>query len=231
MSNFSCLVQFYWMSLFCSKYFAQDCRQISTSGSLWQFKRNEVPDDNADLSINNSQSFKYKAAFVGKTADAAANGNIFVKNTKIVVPSKDLSNFWRKLETPLINFKIHLELNQIEDCILSSARNAAKFNITDAKLHVPIVTLSTKDNVNSTKQLSKGFKISVFCNTFETKPAKVSSQRNDVYELLGTLFQGAERLFVVAYTTAAGVAENEAGIKNIRKYFLPKGEIKNNNID
>ena len=63
------------------------------------------------MSINNSQSFKYKAAFVGKTADAAANGNIFVKNTKIVVPSKDLSNFWRKLETPLINFKIHLELN------------------------------------------------------------------------------------------------------------------------
>ena len=31
-----------------------------TSGSLWQFKRDEVPDNNADLAIDNSQSFKYK---------------------------------------------------------------------------------------------------------------------------------------------------------------------------
>ena len=55
-----------------------------TSGSLWQFKRDEVLANNADLSIDNngkfnSQSFKYKAAFVGKTEDAA-NGNSFVKN-------------------------------------------------------------------------------------------------------------------------------------------------------
>ena len=38
-----------------------------TSGSLWQLKRDEVPPGNADLRINNSQSFKYKAALVGKT--------------------------------------------------------------------------------------------------------------------------------------------------------------------
>ena len=37
-----------------------------TSGSLWQFKRDEVPANNADLTINNSQSFKYKAALVEK---------------------------------------------------------------------------------------------------------------------------------------------------------------------
>ena len=40
-----------------------------TSGSLWQFKRDEVPANNADLTINNSQSFKYKAVLVGKTAN------------------------------------------------------------------------------------------------------------------------------------------------------------------
>ena len=34
----------------------------------------------------------------------------------------------------------------------------AKFAITDAKLHIPIVTLSTKESANLTKQLSKGFK-------------------------------------------------------------------------
>ena len=54
---------------------------------------------------------------------------------------------------PLINYKIHLELNWIEDCILSRAGGSAKFKITDAKLHVSIVTLSTKDKVSLTKQL------------------------------------------------------------------------------
>ena len=126
-----------------------------TSGSLWQFKRDEVPANNADLTINNSQSFKYKAALLGKTADAVNNTNSSVKDAKIVVPLKYLSNFWRSLEMPLINCKVHLELNWIEDCILS------KFEIANAKLHVPIVTLSTKDIVNLTKQLSEGFKRSV----------------------------------------------------------------------
>ena len=63
-----------------------------TSGSLWQFKRDEVPANNADLTIDNSQSSKYKAAFVGKSANHN-NGKSFVKVTKIVVPLKHLNNF------------------------------------------------------------------------------------------------------------------------------------------
>ena len=62
-----------------------------TSGSLWQFKRDEVPANNADLTINNSQSFKYKAALVGKTADIVGT-NSSVKSPKIVIPLKYLSN-------------------------------------------------------------------------------------------------------------------------------------------
>ena len=58
---------------------------------------------------------------------------------------------------PLINCKVYLKLNWIEDCIFSNAENSAKFKITDAKFHVSIVTSSTKDNVNLTKQLSDGF--------------------------------------------------------------------------
>ena len=59
---------------------------------------------------------------------------------------------------PLINCKVYPELNWIEDCILSSAGNFAKLVITDAKLHVPLVTLSTKDSANLTKQLNERFK-------------------------------------------------------------------------
>ena len=122
------------------------------------------------MTIDNSQSFRYKVVLVGKTG--YVNPNSFVKNTKLVVPLKYLSKFWRSLEMPLINCKVHLELNWIEDCILSSAGDSAKFEITDAKLHVPIVTLSTKDSANLTKQLSKGFKRSIHWNSYETRPAK-----------------------------------------------------------
>ena len=77
---------------------------------------------------------------------------------------------------PLINCKIHLELNWIEYSILSSGGNSAKFKIGDAKLHVSMVTLSTKDHVNLTKQLSDGFKRSVYWNSYQAIPAKVTEK-------------------------------------------------------
>ena len=201
-----------------------------TSRSLWQFKRDEVPANNADLIINNSKAFKYKAALLGKTA-YHNDGKSSVKDAKIVVPLKYLSNFWRSLEMPLINCKVYLELNWIENCILSSAGDTAKFAITDTKLHVPIVTLSTKDSANLTKQLNEGFKRSVYWNSYETKPAKVIEQGKNIYELLNASFQGVKRLFVLAYYIAAGDnADQEAGIKDNKKNFLPIGEITNYNV-
>ena len=147
-----------------------------------------------------------------------------------VVPLKYLSNFWRSLELSLINCKFHLELNWIEDFILLSAGNSAKFKTTDAKLHVPIVTLSTKDNVNLTKQLSDGIKRSVYWNSFQTTSAKVIEKGESIYELLSASFQGVRRLFVHVYFVLAVAADNEAGIKVNKKYFLPRGQIKNYNV-
>ena len=135
--------------------------------------------------------------------------------------------FWISLEMSLTNCKVHLKLNWIEDCILSSARNSAKFEITDAKLHVPIVALSTKDNVNLTKQLSEWFKRSVYWDSYQTKPAKVIEKWKNLYELLNASCQGVRRLLVLAYVVAAGAANDEASIKDNKKYFLPRGEIKN----
>ena len=195
------------------------------SGSLWPFKRDEVLAGNADLTIDNSQSFKYKAALLGKTADAVNNTNSSVKDTKIVVPLKYLSNFLRSLEMPLRNCRVYLELNWIEDCILSSAGDSAKFAITDAKLHVPIVTLSTKDSANLTKQLNEGFKRSVYWNSYETKPAKVIEQGKNLYELLNASFQGVKRLFVLAYFIADG-GNDEAGIKDNKSIFSQEEKLK-----
>ena len=124
------------------------------SGSLWQFKRDEVPVDNANLTTAGSESFKYKASLVGRKTANVDNGNSFVKNVKKAVPLKYISNFRRSLEMPLINCKVHLQLNWIEEFILSSAGNSTKFKVTNAKLDAPIVTLSTKDNVKLARQLS-----------------------------------------------------------------------------
>ena len=163
------------------------------------------------MTINNSQSFKYKASLLGKTADTVANTNISVKYAKIVVPLKCLSNFWRSLEMPLIDCKVYLELNWIEE-------DTAKFAITDAKLHVPIVTLSTKGSASLAKQLNDRFKRSVYWNSYETKPAKVIEQEKNIYELLNASFEGVKRLFVLAYFVAApavagGNKNDAAGIK------------------
>ena len=83
------------------------------------------------------------------------------------------------MELPLIKCKIHLELNWNNNCIIYGADtyaggdNAndrkATFQITSTKLYVPIFTLSTKDNVNLTKQLNEGFKRSVYWNEYKSK--------------------------------------------------------------
>ena len=132
-----------------------------TLGSLWQLKRYEVPAGSVNLTVDNSQSFKYKAALLGKTGDAVNNMNSSVKEAKIVAPLKYLSNFWRSLEMPLMNCKVYVELNRLEDCILSSDRDTAKFEITDTKLHV-LNYISTKDSANLAKQLNEGFERSVY---------------------------------------------------------------------
>ena len=154
------------------------------SGSLLQFKRDEFTDSHVNLTTYNSKSFKYKAYLVEKTANADNNMNSSVKDAKIVVPLKYLGSFWRSLEIPLINCKIYLELNWIEDCILSSAGHSAKFNIKGANLNVPMVIPSTKNNVNLPKQLCKGFKRSVYWNSYQIISAKVIHDDSNIYELL-----------------------------------------------
>ena len=88
-----------------------------------------------------------------------------------------MSNFRRSLEMLLINCRVHLELNWIEDFIFSSTGDSAKLEITDAKLHIPIVTLSTKNRVNLKKQLNECFKRSVYWKSYKTKPAKYKKEK------------------------------------------------------
>ena len=115
-----------------------------TSGSLCQFKRDEIEGD-VDLTVMLSifqiiRINQYKSSFI-------TNKN----GVKIVVSLKYLSNFWRSLEMPLINCKVELSLDWYKNCILPSAGIAATFAITDTKLYVPVITLKTEGNAKLSK--------------------------------------------------------------------------------
>ena len=80
-----------------------------SSATLYQYKRDEPPEDDAvaDLTANNSSSFKYKVSLLD---NLVLDGAVAKKSVKVVVPLKYLSNFYRSLEIPLINCKIKLNL-------------------------------------------------------------------------------------------------------------------------
>ena len=129
-----------------------------SSATLYQYKRDEPPDNNADLTANNSTSFKYKVNLLDNIAAADANVALVARlNVKIIVPLKYLSNFFRSLEMPLINCKIKLNLTWKKECVLSIDAGNAVFIINDTKLYVPVVTLSKEDNKDFIEQQNKGF--------------------------------------------------------------------------
>ena len=68
-------------------------------------------------------------------------------------------------------------------------------------MHAPIVTLSTKDIINFTKQLNEGFKRSVYWNEYKSKIETKEADANNLKRFsLDFFFQGVNRLFVLALT-------------------------------
>ena len=158
-----------------------------SSATLYQYKRDEPPDDIDDnITVNNSTSFTYKADLLGATASVDANNaadpNRKIDNTKIVVPLKYVSSFFRSLEIPLINCKVHLELTWKKDCLMYTSAGDTKFQIQDTKLYVPVVTLSKNDNKDFIEQQSKGFKRSIYWNDYKSDVKRYTA--NDVLILL-----------------------------------------------
>ena len=152
---------------------------------------------------------------------------------KIAVPLKYLSNFWRSLEMPLINCKVELSLKWYERCLLTAATTAT-FRITDAKLYVPIVTLSIKDNTKLTRLLNEGFKRPICWDEYKVTPNKTVELANAnnvryIKELLDSSCQGVKRLFVLAYNNTAD--NDQVSVDSYKKYSLPRVKIDNYNIE
>ena len=179
---------------------------------MWQYYRDE-PSDN----LANSESFKSKIKLTGKTS-AAGNE----KDVEIMVPLKYLSNFWRTIEMPLINCEVNLILTWSSTCVITNSTGAGTFEITNTKLYVPVVTLSTQDNSKLLQQLKPRFKKVINWNKYLSKP-ELTRRNPNLNHLVELGFQGVNRLFVLAF-------ENDTLRTSHSGYYLPNVEIKDYNI-
>ena len=143
---------------------------------------------------------------------------------------------------PLINCEVFLTLTWSENCVLTdittqTARAAqgdnpareridaptnATFKITDTKLYVPVVTLSTKDDNNVLEQLKSGFKKTIKWNKCRSEMTN-QTKTNHLYHLIDPTFIKVNRLFVLLF-------QNEEDRTSFSKYYVPNVEIKNFNV-
>ena len=94
------------------------------------------------------------------------------------------------------------------------------FQITETKLYVPVVTLSTKDNAELLPQLISGFKRTIHWNKYLAK-SELSRRNPNLNHLVQPSFQGVNRLFILAF---------ERELKRALKDYLPNVEIKGCNV-
>ena len=128
---------------------------------------------------------------------------------------------------PLINCKVEFSFKWYEECILSTSGTAATFEITDAKLYIPIVTLKTEDNTKLLKLLSERLKRLVYWNEYKVISNKNYIENEYVRERLDASIQGVNRLFVFLYMRG----NNSATENSHNKYFLPRSKIDIYNIE
>ena len=77
------------------------------------------------------------------------------------------------------------------------ANPGATFTITDTKLYVPVVTLSTQDNVNLLDQLKSGFKRTINWRKYQSK-GTIQAQNQYLDHLIDPIFQGVNRVFALS---------------------------------
>ena len=204
-----------------------------TSGSLFNYYRDEPSEitigagnNVINISIRNSKSFDYKTEITGNL-DAGEDE----KDVTIAIPLKYLGNFWGSLEIPLINCEITLILSWYKECVLGRAFRGppavainsptdAKFEITDCKLYVPVVTLLAEIDNKLLEQLKSGFRITIKWNKYMSQMSN-QNKNNNLNYLIDPTFSNVNRLFVF---------ENEDDRTSYYKYYVPSVEIKDYNV-
>ena len=124
----------------------------------------------------------------------------------------------------LINCEIRLDLNWSEKRVLvvKNANQDTTFLITDTKLYVLVVTLSTQYNTTLLEQSKSDFKRTINWNKYRTK---ISTERENEYLdfLTDPSFQGVNRVFVLSF-------EDEEQRTSYKRYYLLTVLTKNYNV-
>ena len=195
-----------------------------TSDSLLQYCKDIPAVDNNNAIVNFTEnnltdSFNFKVKMKGQTVHDGT------KNVEIIVLLKYLSNYWCFLELPLINFEVTLILTWSANFVTVASNDAnqnATFAITDTKLYVPMVILSTQDNAKLLQQLKSGFKRVINWNKYLSKPESLAQNPN-LNHLVEPSYQGVNRLFILAF-------KNDTQRTSVKGYYLPNLEIKDYNV-
>ena len=142
--------------------------------------------------------FKFKEKITGQTGN---NGTENLNIVPLVVLLKYVSNFWRTLKMSLINCEINLIFTWSANYLLVAgtvANQVPTFTVTDTKLYVSLVTLSTQDNTKLFEQIKSGFKRTIIWNKYQFK-ITTQAQNQYVDYLIDPSFQGVNGLFVLSY--------------------------------
>ena len=160
---------------------------------MWNYYR----DQPSNPLSTNSESFKYKTSITGNTYNVEDDDDNYDANkagkteTEIIVPLKHLSHFWRSLDIPLINCEGEIILTWTKNCVLADMTVAnnpptgLEFQIKDAKLYVPVVTLSKENDIKPLEKLKSGF-------------MTIQSNNNNLNYLIDSTFTNVNRLFVLS---------------------------------
>ena len=127
----------------------------------------------------------------------------------------------------LINCKVELSLTWDPSCMLCVLAGNSTFTITDARLYAPIITLSTEGNAKLLKLLSEVCKSRVYWNAYKVIAEKSHVADVSIREAIDSSCQRIKRLFVLAYEGG----DNRVTVNSHRRYFLPRVEIRNYNIE
>ena len=100
--------------------------------------------------------------------------------------------------TEMHNCEIILSLTWSKKYVISSAVGKTEFKTTDKKLYVPVVTLSTEDNLKLLQQLEPGFKRTINWNKYQPE-LKAFSQNRYLNYLIDPSFQGVNIFFVLPF--------------------------------
>ena len=107
-------------------------------------------------------------------------------------------------------------------CVITNSVGAGTFAITDTKLYVPVVTLSTQENDKLIQQLKSGFKRTVNWKKYLSKP-ELLAQNPNLNHLVEASFQGVNRHFALPF-------ENDIRRTSHSVYHLRNVELNDYNI-